>query len=73
MVITVEKRRKIVKRERERGGIVGKEKVGREDRRQRQKGCRKLVAVSHVEVDRQTGCPISLEITFFVLIRGASE
>lgn len=26
MVITVEKRRKIVKRERERGGIVGEEK-----------------------------------------------
>lgn len=50
-----------------------KKRVGREeDRRQRQKECRKLVAVSHVEVDRQTSCPISLEITFFVLIRGAS-
>lgn len=38
---------------------------------QREKERRKLVPVSHVEVDRQTGCPISLEITFFVLIRGA--
>ena len=28
-------------------------------------------SVSHVEVDRRTGCPISFKITFFVLIRRA--
>lgn len=45
----------------------GREKGEKEEHRELESG-----TVSHVEVDRQTGCPISLEITFCVPIRRAT-